>query len=398
MLKSLANRTSVSNILIFISDSLRYDEFPEKIKDQTTYTKAVSASTYTGSGFPSIVTGQYPTHHHVWSLSGRLESEPQLLSLYESSGLDVTHAWSTTDNPAQKPPMRMTHQNNYTLLEDISPPFSLVIHDRGGHMTYGRFEQNKWNSHDRFFDELANQPERIKQLYREGVDESAERFLGICDQLEARGVLDDSLVIFTSDHGELLGEYNGLYDHQTPVVPELVYVPLAFAGAGLPRGHQLEILSSTVDIVPTALAAVEETSSLPVDGLDIWSLPGDYSGERVVRSEIWKSPRPLLEYKATSVWNNTGGIVNHYGSAVSRLLYMLGTQYYYRPYSNIVWKQSFNDTQLIKLYAKSTVEFGDPPTDVGNELFVDFAQQNETDQTDIPKPTKQQLEDLGYLE
>jgi arylsulfatase A-like enzyme len=54
-----------------------------------------------------------------------------------------------------------------------------------------------------------------------------------------RGILDDSLVIFTSDHGELLGEYNGLYHHQTPVVPELVYVPLAFAGAELLRGSSI---------------------------------------------------------------------------------------------------------------------------------------------------------------
>ncbi|MCQ4333143.1 sulfatase-like hydrolase/transferase [Natronomonas sp. F2-12] len=398
MLGSLTDCMSVSNILIFISDSLRYDAFPDKIKKRTTWGKAVSASTYTGSGFPSIVTGQYPTSHCIWKLSGQLESEPPLLSLYESSGLDVTHAWSTTEDPAQKPPMRMTHQARYTLLEDVSPPFSLVVHDRGGHMTYGRFEQNEWESHDEFFDELANRPEQIKELYHEGVDESAERFLGMYDQLESQGILDDTLVIFTSDHGELLGEYNGLYDHQTPIVPELVYVPLAFAGAGLPENHKLETLASTVDIVPTAFTALEEVNSRPVDGLDLWSLPESHSGERVIRSEIWNSPRPFLEYKATSVWNDTGGIVKHYGNAASRLLYMLGTQYYYRPYSNIVWKPSWELGQLLKLYAKSTVEFGDPPTDISDELQVEFTQQNEANaQTEVPEPTEQQLKDLGYL-
>jgi len=40
--------------------------------------------------------------------------------------------------------------------------------------------------------------------------------------------MDRTLVIFTSDHGELLGEYGGLTGHVRPPCPELVYVPTVF--------------------------------------------------------------------------------------------------------------------------------------------------------------------------
>jgi arylsulfatase A-like enzyme len=398
MLSSLTDCNSVSNVLIFISDSLRYDALPEKIKTRTTHGKAVSASTYTGSGFPSIVTGQYPTNHYIYTLSDQLESEPLILSLYDHSGLDVTHAWSTVDNPAQKPPMRMTRQTEYTLLDNLSSPFSLVVHDRGGHMMYGHSKRDKQNSHDEFFNKLADKPNQIQDLYHEGVDESAERFLGMCNYLKSQGLFEDTLVIFTSDHGELLGEYNGLHGHQTPIVPELVHVPLAFTGAGLPKSHKLESLLSTTDIVPTALAALRESNPLRVDGLNLWSDVKSQSEERVVRSEVWNSPRPFLEYKAISIWNDTGGVVRHRGNVLSRILYMLGTKYYYRPYSNIVRRPSWEIGQLFELYARSVVTFDDPPVDVENELNVEFTKrERSSSQSDIPEPTEQQLEDLGYM-
>ncbi|WP_434529989.1 sulfatase-like hydrolase/transferase (plasmid) [Haloarcula sp. NS06] len=112
-----------------------------------------------------------------------------------------------------------------------------------------------------------------------------KRFEDLVKTLEIRNELEKTLVVFTSDHGELLGDYGGLYDHGAPIVPELINVPLVFAGAGLPHGEQFDGLLSTADIAPTALSAIGSDVS-GADGHDLWtsSLPRS----RVARTEVWK--------------------------------------------------------------------------------------------------------------
>jgi arylsulfatase A-like enzyme len=56
------------------------------------------------------------------------------------------------------------------------------------------------------------------------------------DELARRGVLDNTLVIVTSDHGELLGEM-GIYAHANSLYMELLHVPLLIAFPGrVPTG------------------------------------------------------------------------------------------------------------------------------------------------------------------
>lgn len=53
-----------------------------------------------------------------------------------------------------------------------------------------------------------------------------DRVTGVLlDELQARGVLDQTLVIVTSDHGDAFGEH-GLYGHNYSLYDELVHVPL----------------------------------------------------------------------------------------------------------------------------------------------------------------------------
>jgi len=47
----------------------------------------------------------------------------------------------------------------------------------------------------------------------------------LLDDLEARGILDDTIVVIVSDHGDNLGEH-GLYDHRWSVHQTLIHVPL----------------------------------------------------------------------------------------------------------------------------------------------------------------------------
>ncbi|MDX1747667.1 MAG: sulfatase-like hydrolase/transferase, partial [Halobacteriales archaeon] len=236
-LHSLSDR-SVDNVLIYVSDSHRYDYLPDTVREMGVSGRAIAASTFTGSGYPSIMTGTYPSTHRVWNFRDSLADRPRLLRQCGQSGIDATHVWRNVEPPAKKPPLRICGEPSETTLSDLESPFVLVVHDRGGHLLYGRSsESERWASLQDFFQDLAGRPDEIDRLYRDGIAESVEHFQELVDTLKTQSKFKNTLVVFTSDHGELLGEYGGLYGHGAPLVPELLDVPLVFTGAGLPRNE-----------------------------------------------------------------------------------------------------------------------------------------------------------------
>jgi arylsulfatase A-like enzyme len=73
----------------------------------------------------------------------------------------------------------------------------------------------------------------IRELYA-GEIAYTDRFLGkMLEVLESNGVLDDTLIVVTSDHGENLGE-DHLVGHQASLDDRLLDVPLVFMGPGTP--------------------------------------------------------------------------------------------------------------------------------------------------------------------
>jgi arylsulfatase A-like enzyme len=86
--------------------------------------------------------------------------------------------------------------------------------------------------------------------------------------LRAHGLWEGTLIVVTADHGEEFLEHGGLL-HGRTLYEELVRVPLILRGPGVPRGRVVPHVVSTVDVVPTILAAV---GAPPPDGLDGRSL------------------------------------------------------------------------------------------------------------------------------
>jgi Sulfatase/Domain of unknown function (DUF5666) len=77
---------------------------------------------------------------------------------------------------------------------------------------------------------------------------------GIIRILETAGMLEDTLIIFSADHGEELGEHGGMLSHGRTLYRELLHVPLivrlpgqAFAGERIDQPVQL------IDFMPTIL-------------------------------------------------------------------------------------------------------------------------------------------------
>ena len=73
----------------------------------------------------------------------------------------------------------------------------------------------------------------------------------IVDQLKDSGVLDKTLVVITSDHGEMLGEDGGPIGHGWAVTPELVNIPLIVMIPGRQTYQVNGRIGSQVDLLPT---------------------------------------------------------------------------------------------------------------------------------------------------
>lgn len=73
----------------------------------------------------------------------------------------------------------------------------------------------------------------------------------IWSALEQAGQLERTIFVYTSDHGEALGDH-GLWLKNNLLEPA-ARVPLVVAGAGIPRGRRVERAVSHVDLVQTLL-------------------------------------------------------------------------------------------------------------------------------------------------
>lgn len=76
--------------------------------------------------------------------------------------------------------------------------------------------------------------------------------------LKEEGLIDNTLFIITSDHGDVQGEHDPHVEHHLCVYDELVRVPLIIRYPDIvPKGVKVKWLSQTVDILPTILDIVD---------------------------------------------------------------------------------------------------------------------------------------------
>jgi arylsulfatase A-like enzyme len=112
----------------------------------------------------------------------------------------------------------------------------------------------------------------IRQNYAAMI-ENIDRWVGtFLEELKRRGELDNTVVVFSSDHGEMLGDHNRW--GKTYPWAASVGVPLVAAGPGIKRGVRSDALVSHIDIGATFL---------------------DYAGVEKPKEMESRSLRPLLE-------------------------------------------------------------------------------------------------------
>lgn len=132
-------------------------------------------------------------------------------------------------------------------------------------------------------------------LYKANVCWLDKLFGDVVREIEARDLLDETLIVFTADHGEVLYRDNALFNwtHGQALAPEVLSVPLIVFAPGLAgRAGTYEGVSRSIDVFPTLLGL----SGLPVPadrGIEGVDLSPALAGRR--------APPDLLAFSHTTI-------------------------------------------------------------------------------------------------
>jgi arylsulfatase A-like enzyme len=346
------------NVIIYLVDALRADHLgcygsdrlvspriDEFAAEATVFEDAVAQSSWTKAAVASIFTGVWPPAHGVHGPHDRLpEDLPTMPELLRDSGYRtaavVANAYVGRSFGFDRGfehfeflkhtvgDSSVIHSRLTGWLDQVPPAesFFLYVHTVDPHAPYAPPEEFR----HRFADEVGSpeiggvstvralargeqsasrqMTDDLRALYEAEIAFNDFNFGELVRELRQRGLFDDSLIIFVSDHGEAFGEH-GAWTHGLDLHDEALRVPLVIRFPdGRHGGLRVPLTVQQADLLPTVLAAAGLT---PPDGLDGDDLSAfvdrpvdralfcylDYWGRRGAATLFgrWKLIRPLSE-------------------------------------------------------------------------------------------------------
>jgi arylsulfatase A-like enzyme len=105
--------------------------------------------------------------------------------------------------------------------------------------------------------EVSESPEAIEHLRKcyAGLLSMTDHWVGkVLDTLEELDLWNDTLIVFTTDHGTMLAEHNYWMKNYMPMYNEIVRIPLAMSLPGGDKaGMRISKFTQTIDVMPTFL-------------------------------------------------------------------------------------------------------------------------------------------------
>lgn len=108
--------------------------------------------------------------------------------------------------------------------------------------------------HFRTDDFTKEQVSGLRQGYLARVDFVDAQLGRLLDALDATGLRDDTIVVYTSDHGEMLGTFGMWW--KSSMYEDSVRIPLIVAGPGFPAGSRISTPVSLLDVQATLFRAM----------------------------------------------------------------------------------------------------------------------------------------------
>ena len=148
----------------------------------------------------------------------------------------------------------------------------------------------------------------VSDLY-DGEIAFADRSLAtILDRLRTLGLFDDTLIVFTSDHGEEFLDH-GNFGHARTLFDELIHVPMIIKLPGQTEASVSTQLAGHVDLLPTILDVLKIDIDHEISGVSILSnersaeeetrsLFSETDRRKPIRAAIWKNFKLVYDMQA----------------------------------------------------------------------------------------------------
>ena len=122
-------------------------------------------------------------------------------------------------------------------------------------------------------------------MYDRQIAQIDEEFGKLMFRLKESGVLDNSYLIFTSDHGELFERGFAGHGFQFMYEPVL-HIPLIIHAPGQTQREDIFALTNNTDILPTILSIAGKESSSDIDGRVLPGFGGEVDEDRPIISMV----------------------------------------------------------------------------------------------------------------
>ncbi len=158
--------------------------------------------------------------------------------------------------------------------------------------------------------DTVNLPESVKERFRANyagevncVDTWIGNLLNVIGEL---GLYENSVVVFLSDHGALLGEQGQFVKGPDKLRGQVTHVPLLIRTPGSKfAGKRVQGFIQPPDIVPTVLSLLNLQPPKRATGSNLWGLvTGETKGDRdfVVQTYGWVGAVRDKEWSYTEIW------------------------------------------------------------------------------------------------
>jgi len=314
-------KTNELNVIIISIDALRSDHISGYgysrqttpnidafLKKSTIFTEAVTTYPKTAASMASMLTGLYPYHHGVRKNAGDKLSKstntlPQLLKDYGyttaafvsnvvlraklcgyNKGFDLYDDTLTSKELNrdffERKSDDMFAATSSWLKKNKDKKFFLWTHFIDPHGPY-----TPPAPYDTLFKSTDKKPvdmNLIPAYQRLGNNNDANSYIDLYDgeiaymdynvgqllkTIDDLGLKNKTIIIFTADHGESLGEHNDYFEHGRRVYESCVRIPLAVNFPGIiPEGRKVNSHVQIIDIFPTILDMLNIRKADEIDG------------------------------------------------------------------------------------------------------------------------------------
>ena len=314
------------NLVVIVVDALRRDHLPaygyeratapfvSELAESGIRLDGVSASSWTRPSVATLLTGLHPQRHGTNTRADKLPDDvpylPEILGWqgFHSAGYTSNNIigeifgfargyatyWSVWPsgfdrqpftNPMSplKPHASLATQSALQLSRSLEPPFFLYVHYLDPHDPYTPkrpwsgeaeaggpyYQPEDWEGHGRK-ERTEAQLQRMIDQYDGTILETDREIRRLVEGLEEQGLLKETLLVVTADHGEEFLEHGAL-THGKSLFEEVLQVPfILWSESGL-ESRKLATRFHHVDFLPTMFAALGVPIPDGFDGVDRWA-------------------------------------------------------------------------------------------------------------------------------